>query len=60
MLRHLGWEEAADLVEVGIQKTISAGLVTADLQRLLPEAAVLSTTEFGWAAIHQMQSTLNQ
>jgi isocitrate dehydrogenase len=56
MLRHLGWDEAADLVERGIQKTISSGMVTADLRRMMPGAAALSTTDFGRAVIQQMQS----
>ncbi|MFN2302334.1 MAG: NADP-dependent isocitrate dehydrogenase [Anaerolineales bacterium] len=56
MLRYLGWDEAADLVEKGIQATILSGLVTADLQRLKPGTRALSTIEFGQAVIHQMQS----
>lgn len=54
MLRYLGWEEAADLVEEGIRGTVSAGLVTADLQRLMPDAKTLSTSDFGQAVIKQM------
>ena len=56
MLRHLGWDQAADLVEVGLQSAIAAGQVTADLARLLPAAAALSTAEFGQAVIRHMQS----
>jgi len=56
MLRHLGWDKAADLVENGIRKAISAGKVTADLQRLMPEAKALSTTDFSQAVIQHMQS----
>ncbi len=56
MLRHLGWDQAADLVEVGIQRAIAAGQVTADLARLLPAAAALSTADFGRAVIRRMQS----
>jgi isocitrate dehydrogenase len=55
MLRYLGWDEAADLVEEGIKAAVSAGMVTADLQRLLQEATALSTTDFGRAVINQMQ-----
>ena len=57
MLRFLGWNEAADLVEEAIQKTVSAGMVTADLQRLMPDATVLSTKDFGDAVIQQMRSS---
>jgi len=56
MLRHLGWHEAADLVEKGLRAAIAAKTVTADLQRLMPEAKIHSTTEFGQAIIDQMQS----
>jgi len=56
MLRQLGWDEAADLVEVGIQGAVSAGHVTDDLQRSIPGANALSTSEFGQAVIQQMRS----
>ena len=55
MLRLLGWDKAGDLVEAGIQGAISAGRVTDDLQRLMPGANALSTSEFGQAVIQQMQ-----
>jgi isocitrate dehydrogenase len=57
MLRYLGWDEAADFVEEGIQNTIAAGMVTADLQRLMPEATGLSTTDFGKVVIQKMQTS---
>lgn len=56
MLRYLGWDEAADLIEEGIQKTVLAGMVTADLQLMMPESTALSTSDFGRAVIKQMQS----
>ena len=56
MLRYLGWDDAADRVEAGIQGAVSSGQVTADLQRLMPEATALSTTGFGQAVIQQMSS----
>ena len=56
MLQHLGWSEAADRVEKGLRAAIAAKTVTADLQRLMPAARTLSTTEFGQAIINQMQS----
>ena len=57
MLRHLGWNEAADRVEAGIRAAVSAGQVTADLQRLMPDATALSTTSFAQAVIQHMQSS---
>ncbi len=56
MLQHLGWAEAADRVEKGLRAAIALKTVTADLQRLMPEAQTLSTKAFGHAIINQMQS----
>jgi isocitrate dehydrogenase len=55
MLRHLGWDTAAKLAEQAIAATIAAGTVTFDFQRLMPEAHLVSTTEFGQAVTQQMQ-----
>lgn len=54
MLRHLGWIEAAELVIKGVSGAIKAGTVTYDFQRLMPEATLLSCSEFGEAAIKHM------
>lgn len=56
MLRHLGWQAAADLVEQAIRSTIAEGIVTFDFQRLMPEAQLVSTTDFGQAVIEHMSS----
>ena len=56
MLQYLGWEEAATLIEEALKAAIAAKTVTADLQRLMPEAEALSTSAFGQALIAQMQS----
>ena len=56
MLRYLGWHEAAVSVEKALIAAIAAKTVTADLQRLMPETKIHSTTEFGQAIIDQMQS----
>jgi isocitrate dehydrogenase len=55
LLRHLGWNTAASLAEQAIAATIAAGTVTFDFQRLMPEAHLVSTTEFGQAITQQMQ-----
>jgi len=55
MLRHLGWHEAADLVESGIQRVVAAKTVTFDFQRLLPDARVLSTSAFAQAIIDNLE-----
>jgi len=54
MLRHLGWDTAADLVERALAATIAAGTATFDFQRLMPEANLVSTTEFGQAVLQQI------
>jgi len=54
MLRHLGWNEAADLVVCGMNKTISQKRVTYDFHRLMEGATLLKTSEFGAAIIENM------
>ncbi|KAA0938865.1 NADP-dependent isocitrate dehydrogenase [Psychrobacter sp. ANT_H59] len=54
MLRDMGWTEAADLVIEGIQGAIKNKTVTYDFERLLPDATLLSTSEFGKAIIKHM------
>ena len=54
MLRHLGWNEAADLVVKSMEKTISAKTVTYDFERLMDGATLLKCSEFGQALIANM------
>ncbi len=54
MLTHLGWTEAADLIETGIAKAIAAKTVTYDFHRLMEGATVLKCSEFGDAIIANM------
>ena len=54
MLRHLGWNEAADLVIEGIEGAIQAGTVTYDLERLMDGATKVSCSGFGDAIIDNM------
>jgi isocitrate dehydrogenase len=49
MFDHLGWSEAAQAIRRALEDTIAAGTVTFDLAQDLPEAAVLSCSEFGRA-----------
>jgi len=49
LLEHLGWTEAAHLVEVAFGKTIAAGIVTADLARLMVEEGRPDVREVGCA-----------
>lgn len=54
MLRHLDWQEAADLIVQGVSKAISAKTVTSDLAGVMQDAQKLSTAQFGDAIIAQM------
>jgi isocitrate dehydrogenase len=54
MLRHLGWNEAADLVVKGMDRAIAAKRVTYDFARQMEGAAELKTSEFGDAIIKNM------
>jgi isocitrate dehydrogenase len=47
MLRHLGWNEAADLIIKGLSGAIASGNVTYDLERLMPGATKVSCSQFG-------------
>ncbi|HIV54488.1 MAG TPA: NADP-dependent isocitrate dehydrogenase [Candidatus Anaerobiospirillum stercoravium] len=54
MLRHLGWDEAADLIIKGMEGAISSGHVTSDFAAQMDGAQALSTKEFGQAIIAAM------
>ena len=54
MLAHMGWQEAADLIETGISKAIAARTVTYDFHRLMEDATLLKCSEFGDAIIANM------
>ena len=54
MLRHLGWGEAADLIETGIERTIQQKKVTYDLARQMQGATELKTSQFAEAIIGNM------
>ncbi|NBB76162.1 MAG: NADP-dependent isocitrate dehydrogenase [Bacteroidetes bacterium] len=47
MLRFIGWKEAADLIEKGLEKAISNKRVTYDFERLMDDATLLKCSEFG-------------
>jgi isocitrate dehydrogenase len=54
MLRHLGWNEAADLIEQGLEKAIANKTVTYDLERQMSGATLVSCSGFGKAIIENM------
>jgi isocitrate dehydrogenase len=54
MLRHIGWNEAADLIITGVNGAIQAKTVTYDFERLMDGATLLKCSEFGDAVIDKM------
>jgi isocitrate dehydrogenase len=54
MFRHLGWNEAADLIVKGMDGAIAARRVTYDFARLMEGATELPTSAFGDALIANM------
>ncbi|HAR79375.1 MAG TPA: NADP-dependent isocitrate dehydrogenase [Succinivibrionaceae bacterium] len=55
MLRHMGWEEAADLIVNSMEKTIESKQVTADFASQMENATTLTTSEFGEELVKNMQ-----
>jgi isocitrate dehydrogenase len=55
MLRHMGWEEAADLVIKGINNAIAAKTVTYDFARLMDGATKVKCSEVGDEIIKHME-----
>jgi isocitrate dehydrogenase len=51
MLRHLGWQEAADRIIKGLSGAIAARTVTYDLARLMEGSTKISCSQFGEAII---------
>src|SRR5438046_3351134 len=47
MLEHLGWQEAADAILKGLEKTIANKTVTYDFARLMEGAREVKCSEFG-------------
>jgi len=54
MLEYMGWNEAAKLVDAGVQKTIDNKTVTYDLERQMEGARKVGTTEFATQIIKNM------
>ena len=54
MLRHLKWNEAADLVIRGMEGAITAKTVTYDFARMMPNANEVKCSEFGEAVVKHM------
>jgi len=54
MLEYMGWEEAARLIDAGLQKTIDNKTVTYDLERQMQGARKVGTSEFATQIIKNM------
>ncbi len=54
MLRHMGWNEAADLIIKAMEGAIGAKTVTYDFERLMDNADLKSCSEFGDEMIKHM------
>ena len=58
MFDFMGWKEVARLIEDGIARTIQQKRVTYDLERLMPGAKKLKTSEYASAIIENMQAAV--
>ncbi len=54
MLRHIGWNEAADLIIRGMEGAITAKTVTYDFARMMPGGHEVKCSEFGEAVVKHM------
>ncbi|MDX1901026.1 MAG: NADP-dependent isocitrate dehydrogenase [Gammaproteobacteria bacterium] len=54
MLRHMGWDAAAELIVRGMEGAIRAKTVTYDFARQMENAQLVSCSEFGKAIIQHM------
>jgi isocitrate dehydrogenase len=54
MLDHMGWSEAARLIETSMEATILQKFVTYDFERLLPGSTKVKTSEFATHIIENM------
>ncbi|HVU12316.1 MAG TPA: isocitrate dehydrogenase (NADP(+)) [Phototrophicaceae bacterium] len=54
MLEHIGWQEAADLITTGYEKTLDQKVVTYDFARQMDGAKEVKTSEFATALIGNM------
>ena len=58
MFRLMGWTEAADLIERGMERTIEKKKVTYDFERLMEGATKVKTSEFAGHIIENMEAAV--
>jgi isocitrate dehydrogenase len=54
MLEYMGWPEAAELINKGLEKTIASKRVTYDFHRQMEGATLLKCSEFGSEIVNNM------
>jgi isocitrate dehydrogenase len=54
MLNYIGWDEAAELITSGLERTFSEKIMTYDFYRQTEDATSVSTIEFAEAVIQRM------
>ncbi len=54
MLEYMGWQEAADLINKGLEKSIAAKRVTYDFHRLMENATMFKCSEFAQEIVKNM------
>lgn len=54
MFEYLGWQEVADLIHKGLEKSIESKRVTYDFERLMEGATLLKCSEFGQEIVKNM------
>jgi isocitrate dehydrogenase len=54
MLEHLGWEEAAELINGGLERTLAEKIVTYDFARLTEGAHEVKTSAFAEAIVERL------
>jgi len=59
MFRFLGWNEAADLIEQGMERTIEQKKVTYDFERLMEGATKVKSSEFAEYIVGNMNGVAN-
>ena len=53
MLEYLGWQEPADLIEMGIRKAIESKRVTFDFARQIQNSTEVKCSEFAAEIVNQ-------
>ena len=58
MLAHLGWPQAAGLIEKSLERTVASGMVTYDLARLMDGVKEVSCSHFAGLVCENMEQSV--